>query len=116
MPSFQKSSFGKPRSSGRAAGAGLSRDEAEAIGIAAFVFLAEDEARLTRFLEATGMVAGDLRAAAGSPETLSAVLDHVLSDESLLLVFAAGAGIEPAAIAPAHAALVEASATGGAKR
>ena len=39
------------------------------------------------------------------PETLAAVLDHLLADESLLMVFAAGAGIDPAQILPARTTL-----------
>ena len=51
------------------------------------------------------MSPGELRAAAGAPETLAAVLDHVLGDESLLLVFSASKSVPPETIAPARALL-----------
>ena len=105
MPSFQKPSFGKSR---RNQAGALAPDEAEAIGLSALLFLTEDEARLTRFLSETGLSPADLGAAAARPEMLGAVLDYLLADESLLLVFAAHAAIEPGTIAPAQAALAKA--------
>src|SRR5262245_48780823 len=83
----------------------LSREEAEAVGLSALVFLTEDGHRLTRFLSETGINPAELRGAAGEPATLAAVLDHLLADESLLMVFAAEAGIDVATIGPARAAL-----------
>ena len=73
----------------------LDRADAEAIALAALIFLAEDGGRLGRFLAETGIDAGDLKRSAGEPGTLAAVLDHVTRDESLLLVFAAGTGHAP---------------------
>ena len=61
----------------------------------ALLFLAEDAGRIGRFLAETGIGPDALRHSAGTPETLAAVLDHLLGDESQLLVFAAGAGIRP---------------------
>ncbi len=81
------------------------RENAEGIGLAALVFMTEDGDRLGRFLNETGLSPGDLKASAGTPEGLAAVLDYLLGDESLLMVFAAGAGIEPAAVAPAREVL-----------
>lgn len=83
----------------------LDRDDAEAIALRALAFLAEDPARLVRFLSLTGMGTDELRAGAGRAETLAAVLDHVLHDESLLLEFTANNAIAPAMIAPARALL-----------
>lgn len=80
-------------------------DDAEQTALAALVFLTEDADRLGRFLNDTGLSPAELRATAGTPAGLAAVLDHLLADESLLMVFAAGAGIEPAAIAPAREVL-----------
>lgn len=84
-------------------------ESAEAIGLAALVFVTQDEQRLGRFLAETGISPADLGRAAGTPEMLAAVLDHLLQDESLLMVFAADAGILPAKIAPARIALGGAS-------
>lgn len=81
----------------------LDRQKAEAIGLAGLAFLAEDGERLGRFLALTGMGPQTLRAEASSPVVLGAVLEHLLADESLLLVFAGMKGLDPASIAPAHA-------------
>jgi len=78
------------------------RERAEQIGLSALVFVTEDEDRLGRVLGETGLSPDDLRASAGTPEGLVAVLDHLLADESLLMVFAAGAGLQPAEVWPAR--------------
>jgi hypothetical protein len=80
-------------------------EAAEEIASKALLFLAEDPGRLTRFLSETGVDPDELRSSAGTPGMLAAVLDHVLRDESLLLVFAAGISLEPAQVAAAERAL-----------
>lgn len=85
--------------------ASAARAEAEEIGLAALVFMTEDADRLGHFLNDTGFSPDELRSAAGSPETLAAVLDYLLNDESMLMVFAAGADLDPSAIGPARAQL-----------
>lgn len=82
-----------------------SREDAESVAIRALGFLAGDDSHMERFLALTGIGAGDIRAAAAEPGFLAAVLDHVASDESLLLAFAANAGLPPGAVAAAQAAL-----------
>lgn len=84
-------------------------DSAATLGLSALTFLAEDESRLERFLAVTGMEPGELRANAARPSFLAAVLEYLLQDEPLLLVFAASKGIEPDTIYPAHTLLSEAS-------
>ncbi|MDX2257589.1 MAG: DUF3572 domain-containing protein [Hyphomicrobiaceae bacterium] len=74
-------------------------EQCETLGLAALRFLAADGARLGRFLAETGIGPAELRAAAGDAEVLVAVLEHLLADESLLLVFAAEAGVRPERIA-----------------
>jgi hypothetical protein len=81
------------------------REDAESIAIRALGFLAGDDSHMERFLALTGIGPGDIRAAASEPGFLAAVLDHVASDESLLLAFAANAGLAPGAVATAKAAL-----------
>lgn len=83
----------------------MDADQAERIAISGLAFLAEEPQRLGRFLALTGMGPADLRAHAESPQVLAAVLDHLLRDESLLMVFAAGSRIQPELIAPAYHAL-----------
>jgi hypothetical protein len=80
-------------------------DRAESIGVSALLFLAGDMQRLTRFLALTGVGPAELRADARSPHMLAAVLDHLLHDESLLLVFCASDAVSPEEIAPARRAL-----------
>jgi hypothetical protein len=80
-------------------------EEAATLALAGLSFLAEDTPRLGRFLALTGIGPDQLRAVADAPETLLAVLDHLLGDESLLLVFAASKGIAPETVAPARIAL-----------
>lgn len=80
----------------------LTRDAAEMIAVDALTFLAEDTARLERFLALSGLGLEHLRAAAAEPGFLAAVLDHLASDETLLLTFAGRAGHDPSAIARAR--------------
>ena|SRR5262245_51168385 len=81
------------------------REAAEILAIQALGFLAEDPSRLARFLAMSGVGPQRIRAAASDPAFLAGVLDHVASDESLLIAFAEHAGITPAAVKQAHAAL-----------
>ena len=79
----------------------MDRAKAEEIGLAALGFLAEEPMRLGRFLSLTGMDPGDLGAQAGEPHMQAALLEHILSDETLLLVFAAEKRIDPEQVGPA---------------
>lgn len=85
-----------------------SPDEATALAFSALAFLAEDAQRLSRFLALTGIGPEVLRGVAESPDIQLGVLDHVLADESLLLVFTASKGLEPATISTARQILARA--------
>lgn len=80
-------------------------DAAERLGIRALGFIAADPARLAGFLAASGYDPADIRAQADSAEFLAGVLDYILADESLLLVFASEAGIGPKHVASARRTL-----------
>jgi lambda repressor-like predicted transcriptional regulator len=80
----------------------MSADRAEEIAANALAFLAADAARMMQFLETTGVSLDDLRRDAGSPRMLTAVLDHLVQDESLLLVFTSSIGLPPEDIGPAR--------------
>ena len=82
-----------------------SQADAERIALAALAFLAEDATRLARFLALTGIGPAELRAGAADGSINGAVLDHLMADESLLLVFAAENAISPPDIQIAHALL-----------
>jgi hypothetical protein len=83
----------------------LDREAAEIIAAQGLAFLTEDRARLHHFLRATGLEPADLRARAGAPDMLLAVLEHLAGDESLLLVFAQARKIAPESIGHAVALL-----------
>jgi len=80
----------------------MSFDEAERLAVAALTFVAEDAETLGRFLSATGLGPETLRAAAAEPGFLAAVLEFVMGDEALLLVFAERRRVRPTLIAAAR--------------
>jgi hypothetical protein len=81
------------------------REAAETLAIAALGFIAEDPQSLSRFLDISGITVQQIRTAAREPGFLAGVLEHMLTDETLLLAFARGAGIDPAEVARAAGAL-----------
>ena len=95
-------------------GSAPTAEDAATLALAGLTFLAEDGPRLGRFLALTGIGPDHLRSVADAPETLLAVFDHLLGDESLLLVFAASKGIEPEQVAPARTTLARALGVGAA--
>lgn len=82
-----------------------SRDEAENLALRALGFLAAEPARIEPFLALTGLGPGTLRDAARQPAFLSAVLDHLCGDESLLLEFAGNLSLNPEIVAQARIVL-----------
>lgn len=80
----------------------LTIDAAETLALQGLTFLAGDAQRLSRFLALTGIGPADLRNWEGNHALQSAVLEHLMADESLLLVFATEAGLAPDQIAPAQ--------------
>ncbi len=80
----------------------IARDDAETLAVDALAFFAEDPETLGRFLTATGLGPETLRAAAAEPGFLAAVLEHLMGDETLLLVFAERRRIRPTMIAAAR--------------
>jgi hypothetical protein len=80
----------------------FSTEDAEFLAVRALGFLAEDSERLEQFLSLTGISVDTLKRDAGNPAVLTAILDHLLKDESLLLTFAANSGTDPANVARAH--------------
>jgi len=83
----------------------INRDDAETIALQALAYLADDPQRLTRFLALTGTDAGELRTQVNSSDFQVAILDYMMSDESLLLTFCQESGIDPTVFASAHALL-----------
>jgi hypothetical protein len=81
--------------------AALTRDEAEAIAIQALAFLASEPTRLAHFLNLTGTQPADIRQRVNDPTFLQAILEHVIAEESILLVFAAGMSVAPETVVAA---------------
>jgi hypothetical protein len=90
----------------------VSHDSAEAMAIQALGYLADDPEQLGRFLALTGLGPETIRQAAAEPGFLAAVLDYVTRDETLLLRFAAHAGLSPALLGCARQRLAGADADG----
>jgi hypothetical protein len=74
------------------------RKAAELLAIEALAFIAEERQSLSRFLDASGLSAEQIRAASREPGFLAGVLEHMLADERLLIAFAQSAGIDPAEV------------------
>ena len=78
---------------------------AESLAIEALSFLAGEPERISRFLTISGLEAQNLREAAAEPGFLGGVLAYLTEDESLLLAFAANAGLKPEAVMRAREVL-----------
>ncbi len=70
-------------------------EQAELLAIKALSFIAEDEDRISRFLELSGVGANDIRARMNDPVFQGGVLDYLLQYEPDLIDFAEWAGIDP---------------------
>jgi len=90
----------KPRKSAPA-----NKEDADTLALQGLTFIAADPQRLVRFLSLTGLTPQDLKSWGQDPTLAVAVLEYLLADESLLLVFTAQQGIRPEAVGPAHALL-----------
>lgn len=77
-------------------------EAAQAIAVQALTFLAVEPNRLVRFFGLTGLSPDGLRQSVKEPEFLLAVVDYLLEDESLLLVFCEHCSIDPKDIQPAR--------------
>jgi Protein of unknown function (DUF3572) len=80
-------------------------EQAEAIAVEALAFMAGDAERLGKFLAQTGLGPENLRQAAAEPGFFAGVLRHLIEDESLLMAFAANAGLQPEVVARAASTL-----------
>ena len=67
----------------------------EEVGIQALTFIAQDEEKLIRFLQLTGLSPQTLRSAVSEPGFYEGVLNHITGYEPLLLEFAQWANYLP---------------------
>jgi hypothetical protein len=72
-----------------------STEEAEIIALNALGFLASDPERLQRFMDLAGLSVETIRANAADISFLGGLLDYILSDQTLLLIFAEEHGLKP---------------------
>jgi len=79
----------------------LNKEQARNIAIRALSFLAADPEHMSRFMALSGMGPQDMREQAEEPHFHIALLDHMMSDEALLLSFCGNENIDPQLIAPA---------------
>jgi hypothetical protein len=80
---------------------GSQRKSAESLAIRALTFLVEEPERISRFLALTGIDPGEVRSLAREPGFLAAVLEHVRSDERMLVEFVQSAEVRPQEVAAA---------------
>jgi hypothetical protein len=71
----------------------------EDIGVQALTFIAQDEERLLRFLQLTGLTPQTLRQAVKEPGFFEGVLSHITGYEPLLLEFSQWGGYRPEDVA-----------------
>lgn len=71
----------------------MEQKAAEILAINALSFLASEPERLGRFLAISGIGPDTLRKGAADPHFLAGVVDYLLSDETLLFLFAESQGI-----------------------
>lgn len=86
----------------------MDQEAAETLALQGLTFLAGEPQRLARFLSLTGMSPQDLRSWATEPRLQTAVLEHLLTDESLLLVAASELSMAPEAFSQAQSVLLKA--------
>ncbi len=77
-------------------------DDAELLALRALGWLIGEPARAERFLALTGLDVATLRARAGDPVILRAVIDHIAAHEPDLVACATALAIDPAALVRAR--------------
>jgi|HubBroStandDraft_6_1064221.scaffolds.fasta_scaffold310516_3 hypothetical protein len=70
-------------------------EAAETLALQALAYLAGSETDLMQFVQNSGIGADELRARAGQPDVLRAVLDFLLAEDERLLAFCTAMEIEP---------------------
>ncbi len=83
----------------------MRQESAQTVALQALGWLAAQDGPFSAFLSLSGLDAAALRARAGDPDLLAAVMDFLLSDEALLIAFCRESGHPFDAPARARAAL-----------
>jgi hypothetical protein len=74
-------------------------EEAEIIALNVLSFLLSDSERTQRFVDLSGLGPEAIRAGAGDKTFLGSILDYLLADQTLLLIFTGERGLNPERIA-----------------
>lgn len=72
------------------------------MALKALAFLASEPERLQRFMDLTGFSIETIRGSASDPGFLGGLLDHLLADQTLLLLFTESEQIAPERVAQAR--------------
>lgn len=83
----------------------IGRKTAETIAAQALAWLAAEPETLNGFMTLSGLSPGELMAQAGDPRVLGAVLDHILTEDRLVIGFCDAAGLAYTVPQQARAAL-----------
>lgn len=75
--------------------AGRTREQAETLALEALAYLADSPEALERFLASSGLDVAGLRQRASDPDVLRAVLEFLLTDDTLTAAFCGGHGLDP---------------------
>ncbi len=84
---------------------GMTQAAAEALALRILGWAAERPEVMAGFLGASGAAPGDLAERMGEPETLAALLDHLLADEATMRACAEDLGLRADTALAARAAL-----------
>ena len=79
--------------------------DADVLGLRALVWTIGEPDRASRLIAVTGLDPDDLRARAGEPAVLAAVIGYLESYEPDLVACASALNVSPEALVAAHAAL-----------
>ncbi len=79
--------------------------DADVLGLQALVWAIGEPDRADRLIAVTGLDPDDLRARAGEPAVLAAVIGYLESYEPELIACASALGVPPQALVAAHEAL-----------
>ena len=73
----------------------LTPEGAETIALQALAYLAAEPEEIGRFLAASGLDVADLRAKAGEPDLLRAVMEYILVDDTRVTGLCQELGLQP---------------------
>ena len=83
----------------------MQRSEAETLALKGLAWLAGKPDALLRFLDVSGLEPDELKARAGDPELLAAVMDFLLAEDALAAAFCGDEGVDAEQLHAARASL-----------